>query len=178
MEFIEDKTVYKAVMYAKKLRHEYGFGWGAATHVAGRAYDVPAAEIGKYLGQESVQVQRQRAWQTEKNSVSSINKVLDTLYRIGEYRNDLTAESVYNTVASLSMARYAGEVIVTKGNYLDGRETVVKGSITEVVAALNKLPTLAASATDPNGIHATCVSGGFSVMEVFAPFYEGENYQM
>lgn len=100
-------------------------------------------------------------------------KILDTLYRIGRYRNDLSIDSVYNTVAALAIARYRGEVVVTKGNYIGPRETVVCGTVQEVLDKLDSMPTLAAETVDPNGLHAVPQRVGAAV-EVFATLYHGE----
>ena len=87
----------------------------------------------------------------------------------------LELETVYNTVAALRIARYRGEVIVTKGPYVGGpRTTVVSGTVEEVLHKLENLPTLSAEHVDPNGVHAVCDQHGFPVLEVYATLYHRE----
>ena len=86
----------------------------------------------------------------------------------------LELETVYNTVAALRIARYRGEIIITKGLYVGLRTTVISGTVEEVLSKLESLPTLAAEYVDPNGVRAACDKHGFPVLEVFATFYRGE----
>ena len=50
MEYIEDKDVYKAVCYARKLKRD-GMNAGLAIYKASRYYKVDSSDVAHYMGQ-------------------------------------------------------------------------------------------------------------------------------
>lgn len=50
MDYIEDKDVYKAVMFARKMKQE-GMSMGLAIYKAARYYGVNQQDVAHYMGQ-------------------------------------------------------------------------------------------------------------------------------
>ena len=63
MEYIKDKDVYKAVMFARSM-HREGMGMGLAIYKASRYYKVDQQDVAYYMGQLGGNVNsiRRKGW--------------------------------------------------------------------------------------------------------------------
>lgn len=59
MDYIEDKDVYKAVMFARKMRRD-GRSAENAIRIASRYYDVDMSDVAHFMGQVGGRIRGER----------------------------------------------------------------------------------------------------------------------